>query len=101
MNWLSFFEHFHFLRPYWLLAIIPLVVLALMLWQQVNRADGDWRHAIDPAVAALFIEWHTNATNQAVLARPADCLATVLYCISRPELEATTLNLCINVTMHW
>ena len=40
-------SEFHFLRPVWLLALLP---LALLLWQRM-RADGDadiWRRVVDP-----------------------------------------------------
>jgi len=41
------FEEFHFLRPWWLLAL-PLVVLAWWLLKRVNDPLSGWRGAMDP-----------------------------------------------------
>ncbi len=40
------------LRPWWLLALVPVVVLALWLWR--HRAAGEWRAVIDPALLAAL-----------------------------------------------
>ncbi len=41
------FEDFHFIRPYWLFAILPLLV---MLWLLLRRqlSSGDWANVCDP-----------------------------------------------------
>jgi Ca-activated chloride channel family protein len=41
------FEQFHFLRPFWLLALLP---LAALIWQLMKSkyASGSWRTLIDP-----------------------------------------------------
>ena len=43
------FEHFHFLRPFWLLALLPLVPL---IWQLMKSkyAGGSWRNVVDPGL---------------------------------------------------
>ncbi|GAL30369.1 TPR domain protein in aerotolerance operon [Vibrio variabilis] len=34
----QFFSQFHFMRPYWLLAFIPLVVLLLLRWRRESKS---------------------------------------------------------------
>lgn len=40
---------FHFLRPWWLLAVVPLAAL-LWAWYRRRRGGGDWRPFCDPAL---------------------------------------------------
>lgn len=40
-------EQFHFLRPYWLLAIIPALILILLMWKR-KAAFGPWQSVISP-----------------------------------------------------
>lgn len=42
-------SEFHFLRPYWLLALFPLAWLSLRLLR-AGRVGGDWRRICDPAL---------------------------------------------------
>ena len=50
-DWLSInigqFSHFHFLRPWWLLAFIPLLLSLRHLWS-ANNFVGKWRKIIAP-----------------------------------------------------
>jgi len=48
-------SHFHFLRPYWLLAFIPLVIL---LWRYQHRSldAGRWRSWCDAGLLPYIIE---------------------------------------------
>lgn len=47
-------SEFHFLRPFWLLAFIPLVVFS---WQfhRLGREGGDWRRVCDPALLPYIL----------------------------------------------
>lgn len=54
-------NEFHFLRPLWLLALLPLAGLLVALWR--SRASGDgWRGVIAADLLALFVE--PGATRQ-------------------------------------
>lgn len=46
---------FHFLRPYWLLTLIPLVII---LWQLRHRAKGgdNWRQVCDPHLLVHLLD---------------------------------------------
>ncbi len=48
-------EQFHFLRPWWLLAILPALVLIAALWQRHNRA-GQWQDAIAPHLLRYLVD---------------------------------------------
>ncbi|MGD8176530.1 VWA domain-containing protein [Marinimicrobium sp. ARAG 43.8] len=48
-------EGFHFLRPLWLLALLPAFVLTLCLWRQ-SRQARQWRHLIHPDLLSHLVE---------------------------------------------
>ena len=43
----EFFSQFHFLRPFWLLALIPCLLIIFRLWHQ-HQAHGNWQKVIAP-----------------------------------------------------
>ncbi|MEO8717634.1 MAG: VWA domain-containing protein [Burkholderiales bacterium] len=47
-------EHFHFLQPLWLVALVP---LALIAWQVLRPGGGDnpWRRVVDERLLALLM----------------------------------------------
>ena len=47
-------SEFHFLRPLWLLALIPVVLLSWRLYR-LGRAGGDWRRVCDPALLPYIL----------------------------------------------
>ena len=46
--------NFHFLRPQWLLLLVPSAVLALLLWRQRGR-EGSWSRVIAPELLEHLI----------------------------------------------
>lgn len=48
-------SEFHFLRPYWLLALLPLLALAWRLNRR-EREIGDWRKVCDAALLPYILE---------------------------------------------
>ncbi len=59
MNEQLLFNQFHFLRPEWLLAMIPAMLLALFFWRQKNSAIN-WRSAINPQLLDHLIDGGTQ-----------------------------------------
>jgi len=57
-EWLQFnpglFAHFHFLRPWWLLALAPLLVTLRYLWM-ANNPVGKWREVISPQLLKAML----------------------------------------------
>ena len=52
---MNMFAQFHFLRPWWLLLLIPALTLALLLWRQ-RSSGANWRRAIAPELIDYLIE---------------------------------------------
>lgn len=42
-------ESFHLIRPLWLLALVPLLLISWRLWHR-QRRGGNWQRVIDPAL---------------------------------------------------
>lgn len=57
-EWLQFnpgqFAHFHFLRPWWLLALVPLLFTLRYLWMATNPM-GKWRKIISPQLLKAML----------------------------------------------
>ncbi|WP_062270000.1 vWA domain-containing protein [Endozoicomonas arenosclerae] len=48
-------SQFHFLRPLWLLAIIPCLILLAILWRQ-QQQTGDWKRVIAPELLQHLLQ---------------------------------------------
>lgn len=72
------FASFHFLRPQWLLMLLPSVLLALLLWRQRGR-EGSWSRVIAPELLEQLISGESvRASRRGVpLLFLAWCLAAV------------------------
>ena len=46
---------FHFLRPYWLLALIPCLLVLSLIWRQ-RKEQGSWTKVIAPALLKHLIQ---------------------------------------------
>lgn len=53
---------FHFLRPLWLLAIVPAMVLAWIILKD-KAANSEWRKAIQPELLAVLLEKKSEHKN--------------------------------------
>ncbi len=45
---------FHFLRPAWLLALLPALLLLILAWRHQARSS-DWRHVVAPALLPVLL----------------------------------------------
>jgi len=52
-------SQFHFLRPLWLSALIPVVVLALLLWYQKHTAR-QWQQMVAPELLKYLLDGQTT-----------------------------------------
>ncbi|MEM7283566.1 MAG: VWA domain-containing protein, partial [Pseudomonadota bacterium] len=57
------FSEFHFLRPLWLLALLPLLFL-LWRWIRMQRSGGLWEKVIDPALIKHVMKSHSVGVRQ-------------------------------------
>ena len=62
----ALFAEFHFLRPWWLLALIPAAIFVLALWR-VNSALSAWDKAIDKDLLPYLLDRSRNAAQRTPL----------------------------------
>lgn len=56
-------NQFHWLRPLWLFALIPALLLGLALWRQ-KRSAHQWQHVIAPDLLPFLIDGETTRANR-------------------------------------
>lgn len=59
-------ENFHFLRPIWLLALLPALVFVIALWR-VNTVVTAWDKAIDKSLLPFLLDRSKNASQRTPL----------------------------------
>jgi len=62
----SLIENFHFLRPLWLLALIPVLLFFIAMWR-VNSVVTAWDKAIDKALLPYLLDRSKNASQRTPL----------------------------------
>ncbi len=62
----TIFNEFHFLRPWWLLALIPAGIFVFALWR-VNSALSAWDKAIDKDLLPFLLDRSRNAAQRTPL----------------------------------
>ncbi|MDX1695356.1 MAG: VWA domain-containing protein [Ketobacteraceae bacterium] len=63
---LSGMAQFHFLRPEWFLALVPVVALIILLWNR-RSAYGSWQQVIAPHLLQHLLEGSGQTKNRAPL----------------------------------
>jgi Ca-activated chloride channel family protein len=74
----SLLENFHFLRPLWLLALLPALIFVIALWR-VNTVVTAWDKAIDKSLLPFLLDRSKNAAQRTplLLLLTAWCLSIV------------------------
>jgi len=62
----EFVTNFHFLRPLWLLALIPALLLVYYLWH-LNESVSSWDRAIDKDLLPYLLDTHKTAAERTPL----------------------------------
>jgi len=75
---------FHFLRPMWLWALLPLAAAALLLWRR-RLASGAWRKAVDPTLLPWLVESSWRQTGRTLLASVFVAWALALLALAGPS----------------
>jgi Ca-activated chloride channel family protein len=57
---------FHWLRPYWLLALIPAILLIIFLWRQKRQAY-QWQQLVAPELLPFLLDGKTVQTKKSLL----------------------------------
>jgi Ca-activated chloride channel family protein len=60
------FSQFHWLRPQWLIALIPAVLLTIFLWQQKRHAY-QWQQLIAPELLPFLLDGKTVTSKKSLL----------------------------------
>lgn len=55
----SMLQEFHFLRPHWLFAVVPALLLGIFLWSQKHRAR-QWQQMIAPELLRHLLDGQTT-----------------------------------------
>ena len=66
------YQQFHFLRPWWLLALAPALLLAIVLWTQKQRAR-QWQQIVSPELLKYLLDGQTTRTNPLQIAALLAC----------------------------
>ena len=74
-----FTSQFHFLRPWWLIALAPALVVALMLWYQKHTARS-WQQIVAPELLHYLLDGQTTRIRPWQLI--ALLLAWIISCIA-------------------
>ncbi len=72
-------SQFHFLRPWWLIALAPVVVVALLLWYQKHNARS-WQQMVAPELLQYLLDGQTTRIKPWQLI--ALLLAWIISCIA-------------------
>lgn len=63
METLSFFDLFHFLRPWWFILLPAWLLLSYLLWKNHQQKNG-WSALCDPALLSYLVGETTERTNR-------------------------------------
>lgn len=74
---------FHFLRPMWLWALLPLAAAALLLLRQ-RLSSGVWRKAVDPSLLPWLVESNWRRTGRTLLATVFAAWALAVLALAGP-----------------
>jgi Ca-activated chloride channel family protein len=80
------FQQFHFLRPWWLLALAPALLLAIVLWTQRQRAR-QWQQIIAPELLKYLLDGQTTRTNPLQITALLTCWVIACVALAGPTWE--------------
>lgn len=72
-------SQFHFMRPWWLIAVAPVVVVALLLWYQKHNARS-WQQMVAPELLQYLLDGQTTRIKPWQLI--ALLLAWIISCVA-------------------
>ena len=72
---------FHFIRPLWLLGLIP-ALLCFGIVKKINQKSGNWEKVINPALLPYLMQNGLNANNYAKYFHRSLALCWLLFCLA-------------------
>ena len=96
----EFISQFHFLRPLWLLALIPCLLIIVRLWHQ-HHAHGSWQKVIAPELLQHLL--HEKAQRSSRLPLVLLLIGWIAACIAvaGPLHGRKSRCLSARVSNHW
>jgi Ca-activated chloride channel family protein len=77
----QFLTEFHFIRPLWLLGIIP-ALLCFGIVKKINQHSGNWEKVINPALLPYLMQNSLDTNNYAKYFQRSLALCWLLFCLS-------------------
>ena len=74
---------FHFLRPWWLLALVPLAALLYHLWRR-GLVDHNWQAVCDAALLPFILQRHPGTRGRRALCLVALCGLLLILALAGP-----------------
>jgi Ca-activated chloride channel family protein len=79
-------QQFHLLRPSWLLAIAPALLIAIVLWTQKHRAR-QWQQIVAPELLKYLLDGQTARTKPLQIAALLTCWVIACIALAGPTWE--------------
>ena len=77
----QFLTDFHFIRPLWLLGIMP-ALLCFGIVKKINQQSGNWEKVINPALLPYLMQNGQDTNNYAKYFHRSLALCWLLFCLS-------------------
>lgn len=77
------YTDFHFIRPYWLFALIPCVILIVLILQH-KRQQGSWAKVCDQALLPYILQQQSATHNRGVLISTAIAALLAILALAGP-----------------
>ena len=77
----QFLTDFHFIRPLWLLGLLP-AVLCFGLIKKINQETGNWVKVINPTLLPYLMQGGSDSNNYAKYFHRCLALCWLLFCLS-------------------
>ncbi len=77
---------FHFIRPYWLLALIPCILLIILSFKR-RKSYGNWADVCDEALLPYILEQNASAQKKGLLISTSIAAVLVILALGGPTWE--------------
>ncbi|MCK5728216.1 MAG: VWA domain-containing protein [Methylococcales bacterium] len=77
---------FHFIRPYWLLALLPCLILIVLVFKH-QRQNGNWATVCDEELLPFILEQNTSTQKKGLLISTSIAAILVILALGGPAWE--------------
>lgn len=83
---MEFLANFHFLRPWWLLALLPAVIVLFRLWRRHGQGSA-WKQAIDRSLLPYLLDSRPGGSQRLPLMLLASAWSLAIIALAGPTWE--------------